>query len=111
MNIYDAAHNLAKAIKNSNEYNEFAGKQKKIASNPKTKEMIEDFRKKAMEVQMQRMSGQEVDSAKEEEIKKLEGIVMADPVIREYFSAEMRFSQVMNDIYKIIGESIESNLK
>ena len=107
MNIYDAAHNLAKAIKNSNEYKDYIEEHKKVFSNPKTKNMIEDFRKKAMDIQMSQMSGEEIDPSKAEEMKKLEEILMTNPMISDFFSVEMRFGQIMNDVYKILGDSIE----
>lgn len=110
MNVYDAAHTLAKAIKNSNEYKNYSEKQKEIFSNPSTKEMVQDFRKRAMDVQIEQMSGKKVDD-KINEIKKLEEILLKNPTIREYFEAELRFSQMMNDIYKILGESIQSDLQ
>lgn len=107
MNVYDAAHNLARAIKDSNEYKEYIEKHRSVFSNPKTKDIIEDFRKKAMEMQMAQMSGQEIDPSKAEDMKKLEEILLANPVISEFFSSEMKFGQIMNDIYKILGDSIE----
>lgn len=107
MNVYDAAHNLARSIKDSNEYKEYMENHKKVLSNPKTKNIIEDFREKVTEMQMSQMSGKELDPSKTEEMEKLEEILMGNPVISEFFSAEMRFGQVMNDIYKILGDSIE----
>lgn len=107
MNIYDEAHKLAKAIKDSAEYREFVEKQKKVYANPSTREMAEDFKKKAMEFQIAKMSGKEIDNKKMEEIKKLEGILMKDPLLSGYFMSEMRLSQIMNDVYKILGETLE----
>lgn len=110
MNIYDAAHNLARALNNSNEYQEYLKNQQRVFSNPNTKRMIADFRKKVMEVQMEQMSGQRVDERKVDEVKKLEETLMSNTAIKDYFMSEMRFSQTMNDIYKIIGESIDIDL-
>ncbi len=110
MNVYDAAHNLANALRNSNEYDEFDEKRKKVMKDPKNKEMIEDFRKRAMEIQMSKMAGKEIEEEKINSFKKLEEIVMSNPTINEFFSAEMRFSQMMNDVYKILGDSMELNL-
>lgn len=110
MNVYDAAHNLARAIKNSYEYKEYMRNQEKIFANEKTKEMVIDFRKKAMEIQMEQMAGKEVSKEKLEQFKKLEEIVMNNPTIHEFFVAEMRFGQMMSDIYKILGESINIDL-
>ncbi|MTI71217.1 MAG: YlbF family regulator [Firmicutes bacterium] len=109
MNVYDAAHTLSKAIKNSEEYKEFNERQKNVYSNEQTKEMFEDFRKKAMEIQMENMSGNKVSEEKMKEVKKLEEIVMSNSDINKFFKAEMRFTQMMNDVYKIMGESINVN--
>lgn len=110
MNVYDAAHNLARAIKNSDEYKEYMRNQEKVFANEKAKEMVIDFRKKAMEIQMEQMEGKEVSKEKLEQFKKLEEIVMNNPIIHEFFMAEMRFGQMMSDIYKILGESINIDL-
>ncbi|MCG4586055.1 YlbF family regulator, partial [Anaerosalibacter bizertensis] len=59
MNVYDEAHKLARAIKESDEYNEYFEKQKNVFSDVKNKEMIDDFREKALEVQMEQLSGKE----------------------------------------------------
>lgn len=110
MNVYDVAHNLARAIKNSNEYKDYKEKSKKVFDNPKTREMVEDFRKKAMEIQIAQMNGKKVEEDKINQLKKLQGILVDNPVINDFFTSEMRFTQMMNDIYKIIGESIEADL-
>ncbi|WP_069649449.1 YlbF family regulator [Caloranaerobacter ferrireducens] len=110
MNVYDAAHNLARAIKNSDEYKEYLRKQEKVFANEKTKEMVIDFRKKTMEIQMEQMTGKEVSKERLEQLKRLEEIIMNNPVIHEFFMAEMRFGQMMSDIYKILGESINIDL-
>lgn len=107
MSVYNSAHNLARAIKSSKEYKDYNEKHKVVFRNSKTKEMIEDYRKKAMDVQMVQMSGEKVEKSKLDRLKKLEEILMANNVIKEFFLAEMRFGQIMNDVYKILGDSVE----
>lgn len=111
MNVYDAAHNLARAIKSSDEYKSYKNIHDDLYGDPKIKEMIEDFRNNAMEIQMAQMSGKEVDSSKMEQMKKLEEILMGDPKINEFFQWEMRFGQMMNDVNKILGEVLEIESK
>lgn len=110
MNVYDSAHSLGKTLKDSNEYKEYLDMHNKVISNNKTKEMIGDFRKKAMELQMLQMSGKEIDKDKINQIKALEDVLMANPLISDYFKAEMRFSQMMNDVYKILSDHIDIDL-
>ena len=110
MNIYDAAHSLARALKSSKEYQEYFQNQQRVFSNPSTKRMVADFRQKVMEVQMEQMSGQNVDERRINEVKRLEETLMSNSMVKDYFMSEMKFSQTMNDIYKIIGESIDIDL-
>jgi len=109
-NVYDLAHNLGKAIKKSDEHKIYLENHKKVFSNNKTKEMVKNFRKMAMEVEMLQMSGKKLEREKLEQVQNLEDIIMKNPIINEYFQSEMRFSQMMNDIYKIIGDYIEIDL-
>ncbi|MSS42841.1 YlbF family regulator [Anaerosalibacter bizertensis] len=107
MNVYDEAHKLARAIKESDEYNEYFEKQKNVFSDVKNREMIDDFREKALEVQMEQLSGKEVDKEKIEKLQKLEQILMLNPDIKEFFIAEMKFTQLISDVYKILDDVIK----
>lgn len=106
-NIYDLAHQLKRAIMNSNEYKNYVEKKKIVYSNEKNKDMIEDFRKQALELQMKQLSGKEVDKKEIEKLKNLEDILRLNPTINEFLLAEYRFSQLVQDITKIIGEAID----
>ena len=111
MNIYDAAHNLARAIKNSNEYNDLREKHKRAFSNPKTRDILNDFRSKAMELQRTQMEGKVITEEMKNDMVRFEDVMMKEPAIKDFFNAEMKFSQTMKDIYKIIGESIDLNIE
>lgn len=106
-NIYDLAHQLKRAIMNSQEYKNYTEKRKIVYSNEKNKDMIEDFRKQALELQMKQISGKEVDEKEIEKLKNLEEILRLNPTINEFLLAEYRFSQLVQDITKIIGEAID----
>lgn len=106
MNVYDEAHRLAKAIKDSEEFKDFIDRQGKINTDEKNKKMVNDFREKAMEVQMEQLSGKEVSEEKLEQLKKLQDILMLNPEIKDFFLSEMRFSQMITDVYKILEDAI-----
>ncbi|MCR2042830.1 YlbF family regulator [Anaerosalibacter massiliensis] len=110
MNVYDEAHKLSGAIRESDEYKKYVEKQKKVFSDDKNKEMIEDFRKKALEIQMEQLSGKEIDKEKIERLQKLEDILMLNPNIKDFFIAEMNFSQLISDIYKILDDVMKLDL-
>jgi cell fate (sporulation/competence/biofilm development) regulator YlbF (YheA/YmcA/DUF963 family) len=107
MSTYDKAHELANALKNSAEFNDFKSAKETIEKDAKTKEMVYDFKKKQFELQTEHFSGKEPDKEKVATLHNLYNILVANSEISKYFEAEYRFSQMISDVYKIIGESVE----
>lgn len=68
--------------------------------------MMEDFHSKQLELQTKQMMGQEVTSEMMQSVQDLYQIIAKDPVAAEYLQAEMRFSVMMQDVYKILGEVV-----
>lgn len=106
MNVYDEAHNLAKAIKESEEYKQYEKTKKTVDSHPELAQMLADFQGKQIELQTKQMMGEEVGGEMMESIQNLYAIIMKDPVAAEHMQNEMRFSLMMNDVYKILGEAM-----
>ncbi|MDD4389471.1 MAG: YlbF family regulator [Eubacteriales bacterium] len=108
MNVYNEAHNLAKAIKECDELKQYLELKKQIDTNEDLSKAIADFQSKQMEYQLAQMSGKEPDDEMTNSIQELYGILMRDPKAAEYMQAEMSFSVMMNDVYKILGEAISN---
>ncbi len=106
MNVYEEAHSLERAIKESEEYKEFKRLKEKIDAEESLKKMMEDFHSKQLELQTKQMMGQEVTSEMMQSVQDLYQIIAKDPVAAEYLQAEMRFSVMMQDVYKILGEVV-----
>ncbi|MCF6465655.1 YlbF family regulator [Clostridium sp. Cult2] len=106
-NVYDLAHKLARAIRSSEEYKNYVEKKNIVYADDKNKRMVEDFKKKALQIQVEQMSGKEVKQEEMDKISKLEEVLMLNPTINEFFNAELRFSQLVQDISKIIGDAID----
>ncbi|MDX9887824.1 MAG: YlbF family regulator [Anaerovoracaceae bacterium] len=106
MNVYDEAHNLAKAIKESDEFKEYDKTKKKVDENPELSKMLTDFQGKQLELQTKQMMGEEMGAEMMESIQTLYAIIMKDPVAAEHMQNEMRFSMMMNDVYQILGDAM-----
>ncbi len=104
MNVYDEAHNLARAIKESEEYKQMKNAEAIVDQNEALKKMIQDFQEKSMEIQLKQMAGEELTQETTESIQKLYSIVMQDPQAAEFLQVSMRFSLMMKDVYEILGE-------
>lgn len=107
MNVYDHAHQLAKAIKLSDEYKNYNRLKEDISKNKDLKKMLDDFQQKQMEIQTQQMFGNEVEQDKMQQIQELYQIIAKDAKAAEYLQAEMIISKMMADIYGILGEVIK----
>jgi cell fate (sporulation/competence/biofilm development) regulator YlbF (YheA/YmcA/DUF963 family) len=110
VNIYDYAHNLARALKECPENQAFQAAREKIKAKPAVQNMIADLQRKRLELQAQAMEGKEPSKQQQEALERLFGIAQQDPDAREFLMAEQRFMVIMNDINKIIAEAIDPEL-
>lgn len=106
---YDEAHALARELKASQEFTALLAAQKALEEDPSAVSMVKDFVAKQMELEFIAMSGKD-DTAKTEALHKLYDLIMANSKAKEYLQAHMIFQQMMNDIYKIIGESVAEGM-
>lgn len=110
MNIYDCAHALVKAIKSSPEYKNFKAAQEKLQEDSGAKKMVGDLRKIQWNIQKQKISGIEIAPEQEEQLSRLLEVVNLNLVVKEYLEAEYKFSIILTDIQKIIGEAMQDIL-
>ncbi len=106
MNVYDQAHQLAAAIKESEEYKHFKAAEEQLKTKPDLEKMIKDFQEKSMEIQLKQMSGEQPDAEDMQKLQQLYGIVAMDPIAASYMESDMRFSIMMKDVYEILGEAM-----
>ena len=106
MNVYDQAHQLAKAIQESEEYKQYHASELSLKEKPELEKMMKDFQQKSMEVQLKQMSGEQPGSEDMQKIQQLYSIVAMDPLAANHMQNEMRFSIMMKDVYEILGEAI-----
>lgn len=106
MNVYDKAYELKHALEASDEVKEYRTAFEKVKSNSTNMKMLEDFRKKQIEIQAAQLSGTKVDDAKMQQIEKMYSVISLNPDISRFLQCEYKFSIMMNDISKIISEAV-----
>ncbi|HAK73954.1 MAG TPA: YlbF family regulator [Sporomusaceae bacterium] len=110
MNSYDKAHELARALQSSSEYQQFLTVKKAIDSDGPAKKMIKDFLARQMEIEYERMAGKGEDKEKMAQLQKMAELISFNPAARDFLQAHMRFQRVMADVYKILGDSIAEGM-
>jgi len=109
MYVYDEANNLAKAIQESKEYQDYKKIKEELNANPEMKTKIEEFEKIRYDVQALSFQGKE-DAEKMQKLQEMYKILNEDAKIKEYFDIEVRFNIILADINRIISESVKDLL-
>jgi cell fate (sporulation/competence/biofilm development) regulator YlbF (YheA/YmcA/DUF963 family) len=107
MNVYDKAHELASELKNSPEVIEYKKAQEKINSGAANKKMVDDFRKKQLEVYSIQMQGKEPSKEQIDSINSLYSVISMNSEVRGFLESEMRFSRLWEDVLKILGDAVD----
>ena len=68
--------------------------------------MVKEVQAKQFELQAKQMMGEQMNAEMMAQAQQLYAIMMRDPLAMQYMEAQMRFSLMMNDVYKIIGEAV-----
>jgi len=108
---YDKAHELAKSMRDSEEYKALQSAQVAVENDETAKGLIETFISLQMQVDYARMAQAPEES---ELMKKLEDVmpmIHANSGAQNYLQAYVRWTQVTNDIYRIISEPIAEGMK
>jgi cell fate (sporulation/competence/biofilm development) regulator YlbF (YheA/YmcA/DUF963 family) len=107
MFAYDLAHELAVALKESDEFKQFNKSKEKVTSDENNHKMVREFQLKQWEIREAQMLDTEISEEKQQELERLYSLVSLNPTAREYLESEFEVSRIVNDIQKIIGEAIQ----
>ncbi|MDP4161112.1 MAG: YlbF family regulator [Bacillota bacterium] len=103
----DLAHELARLLKESDEFKQFNKSKEKVMSDSNNHKMVREFQLKQWEIREAQMLEHEISEEKQQELERLYSLVSLNPTAREYIEAEFEVSRIVNDIQKIIGEAIQ----
>jgi len=104
-NVYDIAHELCRSLKETDQYKNYERAKIKVDANPSVKKMIDDFHTQNAQLQTQMMLEGKQDADLMSKIQSLYSIVIQDPLAAEYLQAELSYSQVIAEVYQILGEA------
>lgn len=106
MEPYDRAHELARALARSTEYNDFRLNRAKLESNPTNLDMLRDFRRRQLALEMALMSGKEPELSTKQAFGESCRIIGLNPTITAYLAAEARVARLLQDIQKILLDAL-----
>ena len=107
MNVYDEAHSLARAIKESQEFKEFDRMRIEVDNDKETSDMLKEFTELQMQFQTAQLAGQQPDKESFKRFRSLSTMLMTKPLAARYLQAQMAIATMMNDVFGIVGEAIK----
>lgn len=110
MNPYDLAHQLAHALKDSEEYSEWKRLKQEAYEDDTNRALLDEYKKLQMKLQLQMAGGQKPEPDEMEKVQKLSGILQFNATASNFLMAEFRFQKMLADIYKILGDVAEVDI-
>ncbi|MBQ1407926.1 MAG: YlbF family regulator [Eubacterium sp.] len=107
MNVYDEAHKLSQAIKESEEYKQFIEMKRIVDQDPQLSAKIKEFQELQIRQQAGQLTGDAAAQNLMAQIQEMYQLMMRDPRAVQYLQVSMRFSLMMNDVFKILGDTLE----
>jgi cell fate (sporulation/competence/biofilm development) regulator YlbF (YheA/YmcA/DUF963 family) len=106
MNVYDEAHGLARALKESNEFKEFDRMRKEVEQDPDVSKMLGELQTLQIQLQTAQMTGNQPDADTMSRLQSLSTMLATKPLAAKFMQTEAAFSVMMNDVFRIIGEAV-----
>ena len=110
MSVYGTAHKLARAIKDSEEYQKFQEARKKIKEDSTRIELLQDFQQQIIKVRSKEMRGEEVSQEEKQRLNELQNLIEMNQPVKRFLQAQSRISTMINDIEEILFGDLELRL-
>ena len=108
---YDKAHDLAAAMRESEEYKALMKAQTAVEADATATALVRNFMAQQMQWEYAKLSGAPETEELQKKQEELMPQIQSNAAAAEYLQAQMRWSQVSNDIYKIISAPITEGMK
>ncbi|PLT31242.1 YlbF family regulator [Peribacillus deserti] len=106
-NLYDAAYQLERAIRQSQEFTALKTSFAELNADPGAKNMFENFRQVQMSIQQKQMMGQDISQEEIQQAQKTVALVQQNHKISKLMEAEQRMSMIVGELNKIILKPLD----
>ena len=106
MNVYDEAHKLSSAIKESNEYVDYERLKRLVDEDANLSSMLQELHELQISIQAAQITGQAADPNLMSRMQSVYTMLSTNSIAAEYLQAEMRLSVMIKDVFEILGDSI-----
>lgn len=104
MNPYDQAHALARALRESEEYQECARLKEVAYEDATNKALLDEYKKLQFRLQAKMASGETMPQEDMQRLQQIGTLLQFNPDVSSYLMAEFRFQRMLTDIFKILAD-------
>ena len=109
MSVYDTATKLASEIKNSREYLDFVDNMKIIKKNKNYENLLSEYKKTQYNLQIATMNNKKLDKKTLKKMEEIQNKIRHNDQIYNYILSEEKFNIMMDNINKIIANTIKED--
>lgn len=109
MSVYDTATKLASEIKNSKEYLDFVDNMKIIKKNKNYENLLSEYKKTQYNLQIATMNNKKLDKKTLKKMEEIQNKIRHNDQIYNYILSEEKFNIMMDNINKIIANTIKED--
>ena len=106
-NPYDKARELSIAIKESQEYKDYLAAKERASRNQELVAALNDYQEKQFDLQKKTMLGEDVGQDMVQHMQDLYEILARDPAAAAYLQAQIRFTMMVNEVYRHLAEVLK----
>ena len=104
MNPYDQAHALARALKESEEYREYARLRETAYDDDTNRALLDEYKKLQFRLQAKMAAGESLPQEDMQRLTQIGALLQFNPDVSAFLMAEFRFQRMLSDIFKILAD-------
>ena len=104
MNPYDLAHQLARAMKESEEYREYERLRETAYEDETNRALLDEYKRLQFRMQVKMASGESMPEDDLQRLQQIGALLQFNPDVSAYLLAEFRFQKMLSDIFKILAD-------
>lgn len=104
MNPYDQAHELARSMKESEEYREYMRLREIAYEETTNRALLDEYKKLQFRMQAKLATGENMPEEDLQRLQQIGTLLQFNPDVNAYLMAEFRFQRMLSDIFKILAD-------
>ena len=104
MNHYDEAHALARALRESEEYLDYARLKAVAYEDDTNRALLDEYKRLQFRLQAKIAAGETLPEDDMQRLQQIGALLQFNPDVSAYLMAEFRFQRMLSDIFKILAD-------